>query len=50
MCGSGSLITGNILFFFDSGPSDPSLNLGGFESFVKVPTFLRPHTQIFCTR
>jgi len=25
------------------------MNLGGFESFVKVPIFLRPHTQIFCT-
>ena len=33
-----------------SGPSDPSVGLGNFEAFVKVPTFLRPHTQIFCTR
>jgi hypothetical protein len=50
MFGSGSLITGINFFVFDLGPSDLSLNLGGFESFEKVPTFLRPHPQIFCTR
>ncbi len=33
-----------------SGPSDSSGALGSFEAFLKVPTFLRPHTQIFCTR
>ncbi|KAG0565178.1 hypothetical protein KC19_8G170500 [Ceratodon purpureus] len=38
-----------VLTTYYCGPSDPSINLGGFESFVKVPTFLRPHTQIFCT-
>lgn len=32
------------------GPSDAHLATGTFESFVKVPNLLRPHTQIFCTR
>lgn len=38
-----------ILTTYYCGPSDPSMKLDGFESFLKVPTFLRPHTQIFCT-
>lgn len=31
------------------GPSDFSYAPGSFEAFVKVPSLLRPHTQIFCT-
>lgn len=32
------------------GPSDAPLAPTAFEAFVKVPNFLRPHTQIYCTR
>ncbi|KAL2642236.1 hypothetical protein R1flu_009823 [Riccia fluitans] len=31
------------------GPSDAAVVPGSFEAFVKVPSFLRPYTQIFCT-
>ncbi|KAL6012364.1 hypothetical protein ACLOJK_002851 [Asimina triloba] len=30
-------------------PNDAPLAPSNFEAFVKVPNFLRPHTQIFCT-
>lgn len=33
-----------------AGPSDAPLAPTPFEAFVKVPKFLRPHTQIYCTR
>ncbi|KAL0351891.1 UNVERIFIED_CONTAM: hypothetical protein Scaly_1577800 [Sesamum calycinum] len=31
------------------GPSDAPLASNNFEAFLKVPEFLRPHTQIYCT-
>ncbi|KAL4310737.1 hypothetical protein GQ457_01G009770 [Hibiscus cannabinus] len=31
------------------GPSDAPLAPTPFEAFLKVPKFLRPHTQIYCT-
>lgn len=37
-------------FLFSAGPSDAPLAATPFEAFVKVPKFLRPHTQIYCTR
>ncbi|KAK4859918.1 hypothetical protein QYF36_014193 [Acer negundo] len=38
-----------VLTTYYSGPSDAPLAPTPFESFVKVPKFLRPHTQIYCT-
>ncbi|XP_024529573.1 uncharacterized protein LOC9655857 [Selaginella moellendorffii] len=38
-----------ILTTYYSGPSDVQYPPGSFEAFIKVPSFLRPHTQIFCT-
>ncbi|XP_028060146.1 uncharacterized protein LOC114263750 [Camellia sinensis] len=32
-----------------AGPSDAPLASNNFEAFLKVPEFLRPHTQIYCT-
>ncbi|EPS70359.1 hypothetical protein M569_04401 [Genlisea aurea] len=32
-----------------SGPNDAPLASNNFEAFLKVPEFLRPHTQIYCT-
>jgi hypothetical protein len=33
-----------------AGPSGSEIAPSTFEAFLKVPKFLRPHTQIFCTR
>ncbi|XP_058080319.1 uncharacterized protein LOC131228578 isoform X3 [Magnolia sinica] len=38
-----------VLTTYYCGPSDAPLAPSNFEAFVKVPKFLRPHTQIFCT-
>uniref|UniRef100_A0A803NMZ1 Glycoside hydrolase 123 catalytic domain-containing protein n=1 Tax=Cannabis sativa TaxID=3483 RepID=A0A803NMZ1_CANSA len=38
-----------VLTTYYSGPSDAPLAPTAFEAFVKVPKFLRPHTQIYCT-
>ncbi|KAJ0024655.1 hypothetical protein Pint_08925 [Pistacia integerrima] len=38
-----------VLTTYYCGPSDAPLAPTPFESFVKVPKFLRPHTQIYCT-
>ncbi|XP_059455492.1 uncharacterized protein LOC132185733 isoform X2 [Corylus avellana] len=38
-----------VLTSYYSGPSDAPLAPTAFEAFVKVPNFLRPHTQIYCT-
>ncbi|MCO5557068.1 hypothetical protein L7F22_010624 [Adiantum nelumboides] len=38
-----------VLTTYYCGPSDFSYAPGSFEAFVKVPSILRPHTQIFCT-
>ncbi|GLT58055.1 hypothetical protein SLA2020_309800 [Shorea laevis] len=38
-----------ILTTYYCGPSDAPLAPTPFEAFVKVPKFLRPHTQIYCT-
>ncbi|KDO84483.1 hypothetical protein CISIN_1g006318mg [Citrus sinensis] len=38
-----------VLTTYYCGPSDAPLGPTPFESFVKVPKFLRPHTQIYCT-
>ncbi|XP_057973371.1 uncharacterized protein LOC131161554 [Malania oleifera] len=38
-----------VLTTYYCGPSDAPLAPSTFESFVKVPNFLRPHTQIYCT-
>jgi hypothetical protein len=35
---------------FYVGPNDAPLAPTPFEAFVKVPSFLRPHNQIYCTR
>jgi hypothetical protein len=40
----------HMLLSFHQGPSDAPLGPTPFEAFVKVPKFLRPHTQIYCTR
>lgn len=41
----------NLIFgLLFAGPSDAPLAPTTFEAFVKVPSFLRPHTQIYCTR
>ncbi|CAK9142823.1 unnamed protein product [Ilex paraguariensis] len=38
-----------VLTSYYSGPSDAPLASNNFEAFLKVPEFLRPHTQIYCT-
>ncbi|XP_075484289.1 uncharacterized protein LOC142524274 isoform X6 [Primulina tabacum] len=38
-----------IMTTYYCGPSDAPLASNNFEAFVKVPEFLRPHTQIYCT-
>ncbi|CAA7404265.1 unnamed protein product [Spirodela intermedia] len=38
-----------VLTTYYCGPSDAPVSGNSFEAFVKVPTYLRPHTQIFCT-
>ncbi|KAJ7966735.1 Alpha-1,6-mannosyl-glycoprotein 2-beta-N-acetylglucosaminyltransferase [Quillaja saponaria] len=38
-----------VLTTYYTGPSDAPLAPTSFEAFVKVPGFLRPHTQIYCT-
>ncbi|KAF8409932.1 hypothetical protein HHK36_002451 [Tetracentron sinense] len=38
-----------VLTTYYCGPSDTPLAPSAFEAFVKVPKFLRPHTQIYCT-
>lgn len=38
-----------VLTTYYTGPSDAPLAPSSFEAFVKVPMFLRPHTQIYCT-
>ncbi|XP_038704160.1 uncharacterized protein LOC120000258 isoform X1 [Tripterygium wilfordii] len=38
-----------VLTSYYCGPSDAPLGPTPFEAFVKVPNFLRPHTQIYCT-
>jgi hypothetical protein len=39
-----------IVCLFYAGPNDAPLAPTPFEAFVKVPSFLRPHNQIYCTR
>ncbi|WOL11660.1 hypothetical protein Cni_G20424 [Canna indica] len=38
-----------VLTTYYCGPCDPPHGSSTFEAFVKVPKYLRPHTQIFCT-
>ncbi|KAL3514620.1 hypothetical protein ACH5RR_027337 [Cinchona calisaya] len=38
-----------ILTSYYCGPNDAVLASNNFEAFLKVPEFLRPHTQIYCT-
>ncbi|KAB5527863.1 hypothetical protein DKX38_021710 [Salix brachista] len=38
-----------VLTTYYCGPNDAPLGPTPFEAFVKVPKFLRPHTQIYCT-
>ncbi|XP_056177270.1 uncharacterized protein LOC115669811 isoform X2 [Syzygium oleosum] len=38
-----------ILTTYYCGPSDMPLAPNAFEAFLKVPKYLRPHTQIYCT-
>ncbi|XP_010244312.1 PREDICTED: uncharacterized protein LOC104588174 isoform X3 [Nelumbo nucifera] len=38
-----------VLTTYYCGPNDAPLAPTNFEAFVKVPNFLRPHTQIYCT-
>ncbi|XP_047180537.1 uncharacterized protein LOC124847162 isoform X3 [Vigna umbellata] len=38
-----------ILTTYYCGPNDAPLAPTPFEAFVKVPSFLRPHNQIYCT-
>ncbi|KAL9686079.1 hypothetical protein QQ045_023534 [Rhodiola kirilowii] len=38
-----------ILTSYYCGPGDAPLAPTAFEAFLKVPKFLRPHTQIYCT-
>ncbi|KAJ7531124.1 hypothetical protein O6H91_14G033100 [Diphasiastrum complanatum] len=38
-----------VLTTYYCGPNDGSHAPGSFEALVKVPEFLRPHTQIYCT-
>lgn len=39
-----------MVLFLYVGPTDAPLAPTAFEAFIKVPKFLRPHTQIYCTR
>ncbi|KMZ58057.1 hypothetical protein ZOSMA_7G00860 [Zostera marina] len=39
-----------VLTTYYRGPGNASDSQSSFEAFVKVPNYLRPHTQIFCTR
>lgn len=38
-----------IMTTYYCGPTDAPLAAHNFEAFLKVPEFLRPHTQIYCT-
>ncbi|KAL6995660.1 hypothetical protein U1Q18_005794, partial [Sarracenia purpurea var. burkii] len=38
-----------VLTTYYCGPSDAPLASNNFDAFLKVPQFLRPHTQIYCT-
>ncbi|KAM7521107.1 hypothetical protein LguiB_020069 [Lonicera macranthoides] len=38
-----------VLTTYYCGPSDAPLASNNFEAFLRVPEFLRPHTQIYCT-
>ncbi|CAH9081007.1 unnamed protein product [Cuscuta epithymum] len=38
-----------VLTTYYCGPHDAPLAPNNFEAFLKVPEFLRPHTQIYCT-
>ncbi|XP_074279252.1 uncharacterized protein LOC141604696 isoform X2 [Silene latifolia] len=38
-----------VLTTYYCGPSDAPLAATSFEAFLKVPKYLRPHTQIYCT-
>ncbi|XP_047322064.1 uncharacterized protein LOC124925959 [Impatiens glandulifera] len=38
-----------VLTTYYCGPNDAPLASNSFEAFLKVPKFLRPHTQIYCT-
>ncbi|KAK9748383.1 hypothetical protein RND81_02G053500 [Saponaria officinalis] len=38
-----------VLTTYYCGPSDAPLATTSFEAFLKVPKYLRPHTQIYCT-
>ncbi|XP_051123591.1 uncharacterized protein LOC127246339 isoform X2 [Andrographis paniculata] len=38
-----------IMTTYYCGPNDAPLASNNFESFLKVPEFLRPHNQIYCT-
>ncbi|KAK2966648.1 hypothetical protein RJ640_002346 [Escallonia rubra] len=38
-----------VLTTYYCGPGDAPLASNNFEAFLKVPEFLRPHTQIYCT-
>ncbi|KAL6572680.1 hypothetical protein OROMI_013638 [Orobanche minor] len=38
-----------IMTTYYCGPSDAPLASNNIEAFLKVPEFLRPHTQIYCT-
>lgn len=38
-----------VLTTYYCGPSDAPLAPTSFEAFLKVPKYLRPHTQIYCT-
>ncbi|GMH16238.1 hypothetical protein Nepgr_018079 [Nepenthes gracilis] len=38
-----------VLTTYYCGPSDAPLAPTSFEAFLKVPDYLRPHTQIYCT-
>lgn len=57
-CACSQIVPKHWLTFYDfpgfilsfAGPSDAPLAPTAFEAFVKVPNFLRPHTQIYCTR
>lgn len=50
ICSAISLFGDVFTCFSLIGPSDAPLAPTPFEAFVKVPKFLRPHTQIYCTR
>ncbi|XP_059634137.1 uncharacterized protein LOC132276632 isoform X2 [Cornus florida] len=38
-----------VLTTYYCGPGDAPLASNSFEAFLKVPEFLRPHTQVYCT-